>query len=51
MSIAGLVIQVDDGNLKVRVTEVTSPTTVVGEALNNHVVHEMSLVHVPHAYR
>lgn len=47
----GLVIQVDDGNLKVRVTSVTSPTTVLGQALNNHDVREMSLVHVPHAYR
>jgi hypothetical protein len=47
----GLVIQVDDGNLKVRVSEVVSSTCVKGQALNNHTVHEMSLVHVPHAYR
>lgn len=41
----------DDGNLKVRVTEVLSSTSVLGQALNHHTVHEMSLVHVPHAYR
>jgi pyruvate kinase len=45
------VIQVDDGNLKVRVTQVASSTTLLGQALNNHTVHEMTLVHVPHAYR
>lgn len=28
-----------------------SSTSVLGQALNNHTVHEMSLVHVPHAYR
>eukprot|EP00775_Hariotina_reticulata_P004018 gene4018-4268_t len=43
--------QVDDGKLKVKVTEVLTPTSVKGEALNNHTLQEMQLVQIKHAYR
>ncbi|KAF8059377.1 hypothetical protein HT031_005182 [Scenedesmus sp. PABB004] len=42
----GDVIQLDDGELKVRVTEVLSPTSVRGVALNAHKLRELALVHV-----
>ena len=47
---AGDVILVDDGTLRVKVTEVLGEEMVLGEALNAHVLKELSLVHVPHAY-
>jgi hypothetical protein len=50
-STSGLVILVDDGNLAVRVTRVVDASSCMGEALNSHTLREMSLVHVPHAYR
>lgn len=39
-------IQVDDGTLKVRVTQVTGPASVAGVALNAHMIKEMALVQV-----
>ncbi|WIA15846.1 hypothetical protein OEZ85_012601 [Tetradesmus obliquus] len=47
----GDIIQVDDGDLKVQVTEVTGPTSVRGTALNAHTLREMALVHVKGAFR
>lgn len=44
--LSGDVIQVDDGNLKVRVTEVVGPASVRGVALNAHMLKEMALVQV-----
>jgi pyruvate kinase len=48
---AGDIIQVDDGDLKVQVTEVLSPTSVRGRALNPHKLREMALVHVKGAFK
>jgi pyruvate kinase len=48
---AGDIIQVDDGVLKVQVTEVTGPTSVRGVALNPHKLREMALVHVRGAFK
>ncbi|KAF6260138.1 pyruvate kinase [Scenedesmus sp. NREL 46B-D3] len=47
----GDIIQVDDGALKVQVTEVLSATIVLGTALNPHKLREMALVHVKGAFR
>jgi pyruvate kinase len=49
--LAGDIIQVDDGDLKVQVTEVTGPTSVRGVALNPHKLREMALVHVKGAFK
>jgi pyruvate kinase len=48
---AGDIIQVDDGDLKVQVTEVQGPTSVRGRALNAHKLREMALVHVRGAFK
>lgn len=48
---AGDIIQVDDGDLKVQVTDIVSPTVVRGKALNPHTLREMALVHVKGAFK